>query len=84
VFIGGIAAFAGQALSAAADGIAFFALAGVDYFIFAKTAKGAKHACFLLQHALGQWIFNVLNLLEGELVLIAVSEVLEDGCQPQQ
>jgi len=52
MLIGGIAAFAGEALAAAANGIAFFALAGIDHFIFAETAKGAKHACFLLQHGL--------------------------------
>jgi hypothetical protein len=39
MLVGSVAAFAGEALAAAADGIAFFALPRINYLVFTKAAE---------------------------------------------
>jgi hypothetical protein len=49
MFVGSITALAGKTLAAAAYGIAFFTLSGVDHFVFSEATKGTEHGCILLQ-----------------------------------
>ncbi len=56
MFVCSVTAFAGQALAAAADGVAFFALTGVDYFVFSEATEGAEHGCILMQQENGNWL----------------------------